>query len=460
MVLEAIVARKRHDVAGRKLGLDEVRHGLGPSRRDLEAALRAPRTGFVLECKKASPSRGVLRDDFDVASLSLSLARHADAISVVTEEESFGGRLQLLRVASEATRLPVLCKDFVVDPYQVFEARKYGADAILLMLSVLDDDGWRRCAGAARSLNMDVLTEVHDTAELARAVELGARIIGINNRNLRTLEVDLGTTERLAAEVPADRVILCESGVSSHADVRRLRDRVDGFLVGSAVMCRSDVSMAAREIIFGAVKVCGLTNTGDARAAMNAGATHGGLVFVEPSTRRVDLEQARACKEAVNLRWVGVFVNESVDRVERTVEELDLDVVQLHGDESAEEVAELELRLPPEKEIWKALRVNDSRPRIEGFAADRVLLDAFSPTSAGGGGVPFDWSLLSDLDISEMVLAGGLDPSNVARADTLGAHALDVSSGIESVPGKKSSEKLEAFFSELRGIGRARGRLT
>ncbi len=453
MVLEAIVARKRSEVSRQKrlARPDELRRGLGPSERSLESALRRPRTGFILECKKASPSRGTIRHDFDVARLARTLSRYADAISVLTDEPAFGGRLEFLRAASDASSLPILCKDFIVDPFQVYQARGQGADAVLLMLSVLDDDAFHRCFLAASSLGMDVLAEIHDERELDRALELGARVIGINNRDLHTLEVDLDVTERLAPLVPGDRVVVSESGVSSHADVRRLGSKVDGFLVGTALMARRDVSRAARELIYGSVKVCGLSCSEDARAASVAGATHGGLVFVESSKRAVGLETAREVREVRDLRWVGVFVNERVGRIVSLTRELGLDVVQLHGDEGADVIAELRRRLPADTRIWKAWRVGRSTPEIPRFDVDRILLDSFHASQRGGTGVPFDWSILSELDLSEMVIAGGLDPSNAAKADGLGAHALDVSSGVEESPGRKCPSRLTAFFAELRG---------
>src|SRR5437660_798827 len=170
---------------------------LQPSDRSLARALRAGHTGFIMECKHASPSAGVLRPDFDPVAIARAYAPIADAISVITDKPYFQGSLEYLRAVREAVDLPVLCKDFVVDPYQVYEARHYGADALLLMLSVLEDREFQQCMAVAEALDMDVLAEVHDEHELERAVRLGARLIGINNRDLRTLQVDLAVTERL-----------------------------------------------------------------------------------------------------------------------------------------------------------------------------------------------------------------------------------------------------------------------
>src|SRR6185503_5015499 len=172
-------------------------------------------------------------------------------ISVITEPDFFHGSIDHLRMVRKRTLGPVLCKDFVVEPYQVVEARVAGADAVLLMMSVLDDDGYRECAAAAGQLGMDVLTEVHDEPELERALLLDARIIGINNRDLRTLEVDLATTERLAPGIPHGRLVVSESGIRNRLDVDRLSRSVRAFLVGSEIMRAANVGQAARRLVYG-----------------------------------------------------------------------------------------------------------------------------------------------------------------------------------------------------------------
>ncbi len=266
MLLERIVRENREVVAARKRRrpLGEFASSLRPSERGLLSALASPRAGLILECKKASPSKGLLRPDFDVAALARAYAPWATAISVLTDAPFFQGSLENLRKVSRAVSLPVLCKDFVVDPYQLYEARDFGADAILLLCSVLDDSQLVQCMEVARRLRLDPLVEVHDEAELRRAAALGAPIIGINNRNLSNLEVDLSVTERLAPLAPRDCLLVSESGIRDHGDVVRLRGLVDAFLVGSSMMTEPDVERAARRLIHGRVKVCGLMGREDA----------------------------------------------------------------------------------------------------------------------------------------------------------------------------------------------------
>jgi indole-3-glycerol phosphate synthase/phosphoribosylanthranilate isomerase len=457
MVLDKIIEHKRNEVNEHKTKtpLEKVRRGLEPSTRSFYDALRKPRVGFIFECKKASPSRGLIREDFDPVQIAKSYAPYADAISVLIDNRFFQGRLDHMQAVRKTVEVPVLAKDFILEPYQIYEARRFGADAVLLMFSVLDDPTLSECAEVAKSLGIDVLAEVHDGEELERALKLDLPIIGINNRNLKTLEVNLQVTERLAARVPAERVVVAESGISCHTDTRRLRKLADAFLVGSSPMSAPNVEEECKKIVYGRVKVCGLTRAEDARAAHRVGATHGGLIFFKNSKRYVEIEQARAVCGAADLDWVGVFVNAPAGRVLKFARDLDLSAVQLHGDETREYVADLRRGLDPGCEIWKAYRVKDRFPTLDETGADRLLLDAFEPGMRGGTGQRFDWSLLEGRSLDKVILSGGLKPENAADADANLAFALDVNSGVEEAPGIKSEKLLSQFFATLRGEGRS-----
>ena len=451
-VLGEIVARTRADLRARQAlrPLDAVRAACRPSDRDFTAALRRPGPAFILEHKRASPSAGVLRIDHTPAVIARAYAPFAAAISVLCDTPYFGGSLNDLRAVRAAVDVPVLCKDFVVEPYQVYEARAAGADAILLMLSVLDDDAYAACAAAAREAGIATLTEIHSEAELARAVALGAPVIGINNRDLRTLTVDLDTTRRLAPLVPPDRVRVCESGIRTHADVRALAPLVDAFLVGSALMAEPDVPLAVRHLRFGLTKICGLTRPEDAAAAYAAGATHGGLIFADASPRRVTVAQAEPVRAAAPLTWVGVFVDAPVHTVVETAHDLALSAVQLSGDESPATVHAVRAALPSTVEVWKAVRVQDAIPALPIPGADRVLLDTYVAGRHGGTGRRFDWRLLADHpDRHRVILAGGIAPENAAEAAALGVGGLDVNSGVEVAPGLKDPVRIARLFEAL-----------
>ncbi len=453
MALDAILAHKRVEVAARKQGtsLDALLSRASPSSRDFEAALRSRRPGFILEIKFASPSGGVIRAGTDLAPVLSSYGRHADAVSVLTDERFFGGSLARLAEIRKRLAQPLLCKDFILEPFQVAEARVHGADAILLILAAVDDATWQACSSLAARLGMAVLTEVHDEAEARRAVALGARIVGINNRNLHTLAVNMATTPRLAPLIPPDRLVVAESGVANREDVAALRPHADAFLVGSALMRELDLDRAARSLVYGRTKICGLTRPEDAAAAANAGATHGGLVFAPGSPRLIAAGEAQRVRGGARLEWVGVFASQPPEKIANLARSLELAAVQLHGSEDETEVKRVGSLVPEGCEVWKAIRVEERIPLREETGADRVLLDAWAAGKQGGSGTRFDWSLLTDYpERRTVILAGGLHADNVERAARLEPWALDLSSGVESAPGRKDPAKLRDFFSARR----------
>jgi len=242
---EMKAARARRSLASlrEEAEADRVTRGF---ERALRAKIAAGHSGVIAEIKKASPSKGVIRADFRPAEIAQSYERHGAAcLSVLTDEQFFQGSADYLRQARAAVALPVLRKDFMVDEYQVFEARAMGADCILLIAACLDDAQMADLEACALGLGLDVLVEVHDGAELARALRLKTPLVGINNRNLRTFEVTLDTTLGLLKDVPADRLLVTESGILAPADVQTLRAaQVHAFLVGEAFMRAPDPGQA------------------------------------------------------------------------------------------------------------------------------------------------------------------------------------------------------------------------
>jgi indole-3-glycerol phosphate synthase len=254
-MLNEILCWKRRELADRKraepLEAVKARAAGAPPSRDLAAALRAPGVSLIAEVKRASPSRGLLRPDLDPAALARQYqAGGAAAISVLTDERYFGGTLEHLRAVRQDVDLPVLRKDFVLEAYQVYEARAAGADAVLLIVAALDDEDLRSLAHLAHDLGMAALVEVHDEGELERALRIEPRIVGVNNRDLRTFCVDLETTARLRPYVPADIALVAESGVRQRADVVRLADiGADAMLVGESLVRSDNVGRKVRELL-------------------------------------------------------------------------------------------------------------------------------------------------------------------------------------------------------------------
>ena len=257
--LARICADKRELTARRKverpLAALELDARTAPAPRGFAAALAADVAAdglaLIAEIKKASPSRGLIRADFDPAALARAYrSGGATCLSVLTDTPYFQGDDEHLRAARAAVDLPVLRKDFILEPYQAVETRALGADCVLIIMAAVDDAAAAEIEAAAREHGMDVFIEVHDEAELERAARLASRLIGINNRDLKTLEVDLTTTERLAPLAPADAEIVCESGLDSHVDLLRMaRVGTRRFLVGESLMRQADVTAATRALL-------------------------------------------------------------------------------------------------------------------------------------------------------------------------------------------------------------------
>ncbi|WP_394175494.1 bifunctional indole-3-glycerol-phosphate synthase TrpC/phosphoribosylanthranilate isomerase TrpF [Thalassotalea litorea] len=460
-ILETIVADKRIEIAERKQAfpLSNFINTLVPSRKDFYAALSQENAGFILECKKASPSKGLIREDFNVGEIADIYQKHAAVISVLTDEKYFQGTFDYLQQVTSRVDCPVLNKDFFVDEYQIYLARYYGADGVLLMLSVLNDEEYTRLSELAHSLNLGVLTEVSNEEETQRAIRLNARLIGINNRNLRDLSTDITRTLELAPMIPKDRLVISESGIYHNHQVREIAPAVDGFLVGSSIMAQADIDLACRTLIYGNHKVCGLTQVEDAITAALKGAVYGGLIFVEKSPRYVEPEKAMAIIDAVfakglALNFVGVFADDDIEQVQRLATDLKLSAVQLHGSEDQAYINKLKPGLPPGCQIIKAVKVIDTVPELnlDELGNDLYLLDSYK----GGSGKAFDWQLIegSDALFNHSFLAGGLAPDNLDKALTLldnqEFYGLDMNSGLEVFAGVKSPEKVALAFSKIR----------
>jgi indole-3-glycerol phosphate synthase/phosphoribosylanthranilate isomerase len=452
-VLGAIAAAKRVELADRFDGvsIEALRANAMPTTRSLAAALAKPGARFILEIKKGSPSAGAIRPAADAAAIARGYAGVADALSVLTDTKNFGGSVGDLALARGHFDGPILAKDFFMDARQVVEARIAGADAVLVMVSLLGDDHARQIIHEARQLGMDALVEVHDETEMRRALALGAPLIGINNRDLRDLSVDLSTTERLAQMAPG-RLLVSESGIASRTDIERLSPLVDAFLVGSSLMRATDPAQAARELIFGRTKLCGL-NCGAAVDAARP-AAFAGFVFVPGSPRHVTADEAAplaGLARRSGVLPVGVFRDAPLRVVTDIATLLNLRAVQLHGLEDVEYVRALRRELHGSCEIWTALSVG--REPLVSRGGDRLVFD----NADGGSGRTFDWAMVKGHpDLPRAIVAGGIGPHNAVAAQRLGAYAIDVGSSLDTRPGQKSREKITAFFEALRPASRQR----
>ncbi len=468
-VLEKIVEDKKQELVElkAKLPLSDFQDKLSNSTNSFFDALAADGTSYIFECKKASPSKGLIRENFDLDEITQAYAKEAACFSVLTDNKYFQGKHEYLPYVTQKVKQPTLNKDFFVDEYQIHLARHLQANAVLLMLSVLDDEQYQALAALTHSYDMDVLTEVSNEEETARALALGAKIIGINNRDLRDLSTNLATTEKLVPLIRKDKsfkgVIISESGIYTNQDIHRLSPLVDGFLVGSALMAKPNLDLAVSQLVYGKVKVCGVTSLEQAQMISSFPVSYLGLIFAPNSSRFVCVESALEITQNVSAQFVGVFVDQPLEMVADYARKLKLSAVQLHGSESEQYMRDLKQVLDANCEVWKALPValyqaSSIHKDIEQYShiiADKVLskvlLDCKVGTQSGGTGQAFDWRLLDNIkDKSTLVLAGGVSGQNIQAASKIGVDIIDTNSGLESAPGVKSSELLKALFSQLR----------
>ena len=479
-----------------------------------EAALRQQDFNFICEVKKASPSKGIIAEHFPYLDIAKEYeVAGAAAISVLTEPDFFKGDKKYLQEIASTVKIPVLRKDFIIDEYQIYQAKVWGASAILLICACLDVPTLTKFRELADSLGLSSLVEAHDEHEVQMAIDCGARIIGVNNRNLKDFTVDVQNSVRLRNLVQDDVIFVSESGLETPEDIQVLRDNNIGVALMGETFMRSPNKVEKLAYLYGPtyytpkVKMCGISKVETIPAVVEAKPDYMGLVFA-PSKRQVTVDQAKTLVEELHkqygnrysreevqcsndvvqdgavigavqegtatgdahegtltstenasptlihqeaIKTVGVFVNETLETLVKIATEVNLDAVQLHGDEDEAFIQSLKERT--NVEVWKAVQIRsaaDAEAWIDS-SADMLLFDAYHKDERGGMGEVFDWSCLDEFE-RPFMLAGGIDSTNVARAiRTVRPYGIDISSGIET-EGVKDDEKIKAFTNIVRTI--------
>ena len=462
-----------------------------------EAALRQQDFNFICEVKKASPSKGIIAEHFPYLEIAKEYeVAGAAAISVLTEPDFFKGDKKYLQEIASTVKIPVLRKDFIIDEYQIYQAKVWGASAILLICACLDVPTLTKFRELADSLGLSSLVEAHDEHEVQMAIDCGARIIGVNNRNLKDFTVDVQNSVRLRNLVEDDVIFVSESGLETPEDIQVLRDNNIGVALMGETFMRSPNKVEKLAYLYGPtyytpkVKMCGISKVETIPALVDAKPDYMGLVFA-PSKRQVTVEQAKTLVDELHkqyettygeatvqmntdtaqdsqdsqdnqefvqgnsnfekIKTVGVFVNETLENLLKIAEEVKLDVIQLHGDEDESFIQTLKEQ--SNVEVWKAVQVRSAADAEKWLdsSADMLLFDAYHKDERGGTGEVFDWSSLDEFE-RPFMLAGGIDSANVARAiRTVRPYGIDISSGIET-EGVKDDEKIKAFTNIVRTI--------
>ena len=442
-ILEEIVENKKIEVEKAKthISMEEIQQGLTPSTRSLFNALKG-KHNIISELKFNAPSCGELGRGRSIEEIIKVYDKYACAISVLTDEKYFSGKLEYIEEVKKYTRLPVLRKDFIIDKYQIYEARKFGADAILLIASILSKEEIDEMLSIAKSLGMDCLVETKTEEEIDTVLKTKAKIIGINNRDLKTFKVDLNTTNRLKQKIPSDKLIVSESGIFTKQDIFEVN--TNAVLIGTSLMKAENMEKLFSSLHRCKVKVCGVAELEDAKFCVEAGVDLIGFNFYEKSPRHITPIKAREIISTLpnTIQTVGVFVNKSKEEINEIVKISNVDFIQLHGDETDEFVQTMS------DNIIRAIRVKDST-LVSNLLVYAKLFDTFDPKLFGGSGKEFDKNLVLGQK-GKVFIAGGLNPENVTSVlETIHPYCLDTCSGVELTPGKKDFEKVKAFVKNV-----------
>ncbi|MCD8501127.1 MAG: phosphoribosylanthranilate isomerase [Bacillaceae bacterium] len=409
---------------------------------------------LIAEVKKASPSKGIITTNFQPLNTAINYQNAgADAISVLTDETFFQGHNIYLTAIKQQVKIPVLRKDFIISEKQIEESRRIGADAILLIATILDKNQLHEYYLQAYEKGMECLVEVHSMADAEKVLlTFKPEIIGINNRNLKTFTTNIQQTIDLQKQLPSDLFVISESGINHAADIKKLEGIAQGILVGEALMRGENQHEEIKKTVWRAtmtplLKYCGNHHFQDVLITSKSRANYLGFIFAK-SKRQVQAKQVNKWLEQLMVRQkiVGVFVNSTLEEIEQICREVPLDIIQCHGDETPEEVAKIKQKL--KKEVWKVVHHSpQALKQMQTYfkIADGYVIDSKVGNRRGGTGIAFDWDFIPTYQkeairqSAKCFIAGGINPNTIQELLPYQPLGIDLSSGIE-IDGKKSEE--------------------
>ncbi len=418
-ILNEIVLNKRKEIEAekKKIKLKEVRSSVN----NFKKSISDKNTSIIAEIKFASPSKGKISNKKPIKDIVKRYEElGAKAISVLTDQKYFKGNYEYIKKVKKYSDLPVLCKEFIVDEYQIYKARKFGADAVLLIASILTKNEIKKFMTLARKLKMDSVVEIHNLKELNKILDLRPQIIQINNRSLKSFKIDLNATSRLLKRIPKDIVIISASGMNSFADVFNLPSRVNAALIGTALM--EDKFKKIKLL-----KICGIRNLKQAQFCEKKEVDFIGLNFVPFSKRKISQKNAKEISQKLKkIKKVGVFQNQTISEVNKTAEKFNLDYIQLSGNENLKFIRNCN------RPVIKGISVNtvedlEKANKIAPYVS-LILFDAKNP----GSGEVFNHNLLKEIKFPYLI-AGGINKNNIKKVfNTSNPIGVDVASGIET----------------------------
>ncbi|MEK7096843.1 MAG: bifunctional indole-3-glycerol-phosphate synthase TrpC/phosphoribosylanthranilate isomerase TrpF, partial [Patescibacteria group bacterium] len=466
--LDAIIADKKQELESLKkiTSLKELKQKVSDTPhivRDFKNSIENnSKMSLIAEIKKASPSLGDINTNVDIKKQAkIYQSAGANAISVLTNSH-FKGEISFIKEIKKVTTVPILRKDFIFDPYQIYESYLAGADAILLITTMFEEKKLVELVNLTHKLGMECLVETHTKEDVDKALKTKAKIIGINARDLKTFEVNLGNIISLAKEIPPDRIIVAESGIEGRKDVERLAEAgIKVILVGTALMKVSDVREKVKEFCLNIkripkIKICGITNKKDAFAIAKLKPDYLGFIFDSQSKRYIKPKLAQEIISTIRkvhgstIRFVGVFVNQDIETIKKIIKNCSLDIIQLHGEETKKYIIELKKICKKESKIWKTIiiKVKAEKEKIKKYRklADKILFDA-----GRGSGKEIDISLLENETVD--ILAGGLGVENIEKIlSKISPGIIDANSKLELYPGKKDVDLVKKFIEKVRQI--------
>src|SRR3989344_6052655 len=405
----------------KKLSLEKIKKGLKKANHSFRKVIAGKKkVSLIAEFKKSSPSRGKINKKANLPKFMKLYSEYADCISILTEPHYFLGDVKFIREAKKHTKKPILRKDFILDEYQVFEARYFGADAILLIANFVPLKKLKELVRTTESLGMDALVECDSVSSLKSALKSGSKIIGINNRNLDSLKEDFGTTEKLLQKISSRKrkklIIVSESAINSRVQVDFLKGKVDAVLVGTSIISASIPRVKLKELSGKTlVKICGITNIQDAKNAVKAGADVIGLNFYKKSPRYVTLETAKKIADSVRGKVLiaGVFVNAQKSIVKGIIKKVGLNFVQFSGNENPKNISGFDVP------VIKAIHIKNKKSILiaKNFKVENIMVDSFVKGEFGGTGKMIDKKFLGakKLNGKNLIFSGGLNSKNVGR---------------------------------------------
>ncbi|MBI4439778.1 indole-3-glycerol phosphate synthase TrpC [Candidatus Woesearchaeota archaeon] len=461
MFLNEIVRIKQRELEAskRKAPLASLTPKIRKANHSFMKAIISKKPSIIAEIKSASPSEGKIRHFFSPVAVAEEYGRaDIQAISVLTEKKYFGGDITLIQKVKNASKKPVLRKDFIIDEYQVYESRFYGADAILLIAEILSLKKINRFLDIAERLGMDAIVEAHEPEALIRALKSKAKIMGVNNRNLDTLETDKRTVSRLAEKIPKGRILVAESGIESPIDIALLPKNVRAVLIGTSIMRSDSIRTKLKELTSKSVKVkiCGNSGIRDAGAALKSGADLLGFIInVSDAPDNLSIREAGRITSKINAKGkiVAVTRTKNLGEIRGICSKLSPDVVQLHGEISIPGLKNLRKEFP-NIILMKSISVTGKGAikKALGYEpyCDIILLDS----KHGGSGKTHDWSVSREIVKKckcPVFLAGGLNPDNVAKAiKMVKPFGVDVNSGVRLKPRIKDHGKIKKFIASAK----------